>query len=97
VSESEKKAVKQVVQTGFDVIVMTQVEFLIEMMQVEFLIEMMPVEIHLWVVSDGVKSKVTVMKTVEFQLEEIVGLLLTGYFSASCPNLSLENFGCPHH
>jgi hypothetical protein len=88
VSESEKKAVKQVVQTGFDVIVMTQVEFLIEMM---------PVEIHLWVVSDGVKSKVTVMKTVEFQLEEIVGLLLTGYFSASCPNLSLENFGCPHH
>ena len=54
------------------------------MKQVEFLIEMMPVEIHLWVVSDGVKSKVTVMK---FQLEEIVGLLLTGYFSASCRSL----------
>ena len=57
------------------------------MTQVEFLIEMMPVEIHLWVVSDGVKSTVTVMKTVEFQLEEIVGLLLTGYFSASCRSL----------
>ena len=82
---SEKKPVKQAVLAEFDMVVTKQLEVLIETMPVER------------VVLERVTSEVISMKTVEFQWEEIVCFLLTGYSSASLRSLSLENFGCPHH